>query len=115
VKRNVIVVTTETVDGRPHRTIGMVREAVCISKSAVADVIANVKNWTVGGELSSYSAMLNRSLDELTVRLVRQAAVHEADAIVGFRLMTSHVASGAAELIGYGTAVRFVGEQPMPR
>ena len=31
-----------------------------------------------------------------------------ADAVIGLRLVTSNVVEGAAELIGYGTAVRFL-------
>ena len=40
----------------------------------------------------------------------RESYSLRADAVIGMRLVTSNVAEGAAELIGYGTAVRFVAE-----
>jgi uncharacterized protein YbjQ (UPF0145 family) len=100
-----LIVTTPSIEGSRCRPLGPVIAARCVSKSAVADFIANLRNWTIGGELPSYSRMLeittNRVLEDIRVR----ASEMGADAVVGFRLVTSDVASGAAELIGYGTAV----------
>ena len=69
---------------------------------------ANVKNWTTGGELRGYSDMLEQAGQMVLRRMAERAAALEADAVIGMRLVTSDVAEGAAELIGYGTAVRFV-------
>ncbi|MFP4209057.1 MAG: YbjQ family protein [Wenzhouxiangella sp.] len=39
-------------------------------------------------------------------RMIAQAEKPDADAVIGIRLVTSQVATGAAELLAYGTAVR---------
>ncbi|CAI8031310.1 UPF0145 protein VP1283 [Geodia barretti] len=72
---------------------------------------ANVKNWSVGGELRGYSDMLQQTGHIVLQRMAEQAQEMKADAVIGMRLVTSNVAEGAAELIGYGTAVRFVDKE----
>lgn len=101
-----LIVTTPSIEGSRCEAIGPVLAARCVSKSAVADLLANLRNWTIGGELPSYSRMLEATAAGIIVELRVRAADMGADAVVGFRLVTSEVTSGAAELIGYGTAVR---------
>ena len=69
---------------------------------------ANIKNRTTGGELQGYSDMLEQTGNLVLQHMAEQARALGADAVVGMRLVTSNVAEGAAELIGYGTAVRVV-------
>lgn len=89
--------------------------AVCVmSKSAVGDIIANVKNWTVGGELGGYAAMIDRAVATVSERIRRRAAALGADAVVAYRLCTTHVSEGAAEVVGYGTAIRFRARATQP-
>ena len=52
--------------------------------------------------------MLEQTGNLVLQRLVEQARAVGADAVTGMRLVTLNVAEGAAELIGYGTAVRVV-------
>ena len=106
-ENNVLILTIDSVPGRQITLIGPVISACCVSKCALADALANLKNWTVGGELNAYSGMLETTAQTVTQRLGDQAQSMGADAIIGFRLVSSDVATGAAELIGYGTAVRF--------
>jgi uncharacterized protein YbjQ (UPF0145 family) len=103
-----IVLTTDDFPGRSIEPIGPVLAACCISKSLLGDVVANVKNWSVGGELRAYSDLLQRTAEAIVVRISEQADELKADAVIGFRMTSSSVTDGAAELIGYGTAVRFV-------
>ena len=77
-------------------------------EAALGDMAANLKNWTTGGELLGYSDMLEQTGNLVLQRLAEQAHAVGADAVVGMRLVTSNMAEGAAELIGYGTAVRVV-------
>jgi uncharacterized protein YbjQ (UPF0145 family) len=86
--------------------LGIVTAAYITSKPLIGDVIANVKNWTVGGELPGYTQMLDIALDELVQRICQKAATIGATAVIGFRISTTDIAAGAAELVGYGTAVR---------
>ncbi len=62
----------------------------------------------VGGELSTYTEMMNESRAIATKRMVEDAERLGADAIVSMRYSTSAIAAGAAEVFAYGTAVRFV-------
>ena len=102
----VLIVTTDTIPQKKCTPIAPILASCCISKSLFGDMAANVKNWTVGGELPVYSDMLDKAGDLILERISQKASEWNAQAVVGFRLVTSNVAEGAAELIGYGTAVQ---------
>lgn len=105
---DLLIVTTDTVTGKTCTPVAPILVGYCLSKSLVGDMAANVKNWTTGGELQGYSEMLEQTGYMIFQRMAEKAKALEADAVIGVRLVTSNVAEGAAELIGYGTAVRFV-------
>ena len=62
----------------------------------------------VGGELTGYTEMLTEARQIATKRMVDEAEALSADAIVGVRYGSSQIMQGAAEVIAYGTAVRFI-------
>ena len=105
---DLLIVTTETIGGKTCTPIAPVLATYCLSKSLLGDMAANVKNWSTGGELRGYSDMLEQTGNAVLQRIAEKAKAMGADAVIGLRLVTSNVAEGAAELIGYGTAVRFV-------
>jgi uncharacterized protein YbjQ (UPF0145 family) len=74
------------------------------SKHAGKDIVAGFKNL-IGGELKSYTALLNESRTEAIDRMVEQARAAGANAVVNVRFATSNIAAGAAEVMAYGTAV----------
>jgi len=98
--------TTDFVSGKELETICMVKGSIVFSKNVVRDVFAGLKS-IVGGELAGYTEMLNEARQEATNRMIIEAQNMGADAIVGVKFMTSAVMAGAAEIIVYGTAVRF--------
>lgn len=100
------VLTVEHLPEGCSEIIGLVTASCVLSKSAVGDVIANVKNWTIGGELRGYSRMLDQTMELLVERIRRRALEAGATAVIGFRVATTNISSGSAEVIGYGTAVR---------
>ena len=61
----------------------------------------------VGGEIAGYTEMLNEARQLATKRMVDEATALGADAIVGVRYGSSAVMQGAAEIVAYGTAVKF--------
>lgn len=69
------------------------------------DALATLKNL-FGGELAGYSRLLEDARKEATDRMVKQAEAAGANAVIGVRYGTSQVASGAAEIFAYGTAVK---------
>lgn len=107
-----LIVTTDTIDGKTCTPIAPILVAYCLSKSLLGDMTANVKNWSTGGELRGYSDMLEQTGSTVLQRMAEKAKAIEADAVIGVRLVTSNVAEGAAELIGYGTAVRMSDRKP---
>ena len=62
----------------------------------------------VGGELTAYNEMMNEARALATKRMVMEAENLNADAIVNIRYSSSAIMQGAAEVIAYGTAVKFV-------
>ena len=61
----------------------------------------------VGGEIKDYTAMLNEARQIATKRMADEAATMGADAVIGIRYGSSAVMQGAAEIVAYGTAVKF--------
>ena len=100
-----IVVNTEHVPG--YRIVdvkGLVQGNTIRAKHIGKDIGAGLKNL-VGGELTGYTELLSESRQQATDRMVEAAQALGANAVVNVRFTTSSVASGAAELYAYGTAV----------
>ena len=95
----------------PHKEIvehyGVVSGSTVRAKHAGRDIAASIKN-IFGGELKGYTELLSESRDEAMKRMKAQAESLGANAILNVRFSTSSVASGAAELYVYGTAVKVV-------
>ena len=104
-----LLVTTETVSGKQLETLGLVRGSTIRSKHIGKDIGASFKTL-VGGELKGYTEMMNEARAIATKRMVAEAEELGADAIVNIRYASSAVMQGAAEVIAYGTAVKFVNE-----
>ena len=95
----------ETVPGKAIvRHLGLVQGSTVRSKHAGRDLLAGLKNF-VGGELKAYTELLVESRTEAVDRMVQQAKAAGGNAVVNIRFSTSNVASGAAEVMAYGTAV----------
>jgi uncharacterized protein YbjQ (UPF0145 family) len=104
----VIVVTTDTVEGRRvARTLGLVRGNTIRSRHVGRDLLA-VFRMLVGGEISEYTKLMAEAREQALDRLVEDARSLGANAIIAVRFETAMVASGAAELLAYGTAVVLV-------
>ncbi|MYH51950.1 MAG: YbjQ family protein [Gemmatimonadetes bacterium] len=102
-----IVVNTETVPGHEvAEALGVVRGSTIRAKHIGRDIMAGLRN-IVGGEVKEYTEMLAETRNESVHRMKQEARALGADAVVNLRFATSQVMSGAAELLVYGTAVRF--------
>ncbi|PCI24031.1 hypothetical protein COB57_06150 [Candidatus Peregrinibacteria bacterium] len=101
-----ILVNTETIPGKTlHQSLGLVSGSTIRAKNFINDLGAGFKNL-IGGELRSYTELLEESRKEATDRMIAQAEGKGANAIVCVRYSTSSIASGAAEIYVYGTAVK---------
>ncbi len=101
-----IIVNTDFVSGRTVETIGLVKGTMIQSKHIGRDIMAGLK-VIVGGELRGYSDMMNEARAIATKRMVAEAEELGADGIINVRYATSNILQGAAEVMVYGTAVRF--------
>ena len=61
----------------------------------------------LGGELTEYTEMMGMARAAATNRMIVQATEMQADAVINVRYMTTSVVGSAAELLVYGTAVKF--------
>lgn len=99
------VTNTENVPGaRVARMLGLVQGNTVRAKNVGRDIMAGFKN-IAGGELRGYTELLTESRNEAMQRMIEQAQQMGANAVVNVRFTTASVASGAAEMYAYGTAV----------
>lgn len=99
------ITNTEEVPGKRITTCyGVVSGSTVRAKHFGRDFMAGIKN-IFGGELKGYTELLQESRDQAIERMKSQAAQLGANAVVNVRFSTSSVASGAAEIYVYGTAV----------
>ena len=101
------LVSIETIPGQEFEALDIVRGTVVYSKNFGRDFMAGMKTL-VGGEITGYTEMLVEARQIATGRMVKDAEALGADAIVGMRYASASVMQGAAEVIAYGTAVKFV-------
>jgi uncharacterized protein YbjQ (UPF0145 family) len=101
-----ILVNTDYISGKEFEMLGLVKGSTIQSKNIGRDITQAFKTL-VGGELKAYNEMMNEARALATKRMVEDAKALGADAIVNIRYASASVMSGAAEVLAYGTAVRF--------
>ncbi len=101
-----ILTTTETVGGKNLEMLGLVKGSTIQTVNAFRDIGAGLKTL-VGGELTKYNDMMNDARALATKRMVEEATAMGADAIVCVRYSSASVMQSAAEVMAYGTAVKF--------
>ena len=101
-----LIVTTETIHGKELEMLGMVKGSTIQTVNAFRDIGAGLKTL-VGGELKKYTEMMDKARQIATERMTEEAKRLGADAIVGARYATSAIMQSAAEVMAYGTAVKY--------
>ncbi|AEL28461.1 YbjQ family protein [Cyclobacterium marinum] len=103
----IIITTTDTVPGKEiSEILGIARGSTVRSRNIGRDIFAGLKN-IIGGEIEEYTKLQAHSREQAMQRMVHDAQLLGADAIVSVRLSTSMVMEGASEILAYGTAVKF--------
>ncbi|MFH0827675.1 MAG: YbjQ family protein [Candidatus Omnitrophota bacterium] len=101
-----ILTNIETVPGKEiAEHYGLVCGSTVRAKNVFKDIGAGFKN-IVGGEMKSYTALLEEARQQAISRMTEQAQQLGANAIINVRFSTSNIAQGASELYVYGTAVK---------
>lgn len=101
-----IIVNTDYISGKELETIGLVQGAMVQTKNIGKDFGAGLKSL-VGGELKGYTDMMTEARNIAGQRMVKAAEDMGADGIINVRFATSAIMQGAAEVLAYGTAVKF--------
>lgn len=102
-----ILVNTDYISGKDLEMLGLVKGSTIQSKHIGKDIMQSLKT-IVGGELKDYNIMMMEARQLATKRMAQEAEALGADAIVNIRYASAEVMQGAAEVMAYGTAVRFV-------
>jgi len=87
-------------------TLGLVRGSTVQSRHLGKDVLQALKSL-VGGELGAYTEMMNEARALATKRMAEDAQKIGADGVVNIRYASAAIMKNAAEVIAYGTAVKF--------
>ena len=102
-----ILVNTDYITGKELEMLGIVKGSTVQSAHAGKDIGSAFKTL-VGGELHAYNDLMNTARALATKRMTEEAEALGADAIVNIRYASASIMQGAAEVIVYGTAVKFV-------
>lgn len=101
-----LLINIDKIPDREYVVLGMVKGTMVQSKHIGKDIMNSLKT-IVGGELTSYTEMMNEARTMATSRMVDEAEKLGADAIINIRYASSAIMAGAAEVLAYGTAVKF--------
>lgn len=102
-----ILVNTDYITGKEFEMIGVVSGSTIQTKNVLRDITQSFKTL-VGGELQAYNDMMNKARALATKRMVEEAEAKGADAVINIRYSSSAIMDGAAEVMAYGTAVKFI-------
>ena len=100
------ITTTESISGKDFDVLGVVSGSTVQTVNAIKDIGAGFKTL-VGGEVKKYNEMMMNARTLATDRMLQDASELGADAIVSIRYSSSAIMQGAAEVMVYGTAVKF--------
>ena len=100
-----IIVTINYLPDKEFEVLGVAKGTVIQARHVGKDIMTGLKTM-VGGELTSYTEMMNEARAKATQRMVKNAEEMGADAIINMRYASSAVMQGAAEILAYGTAVK---------
>lgn len=102
-----LLLTMDHIPGKQIEVLGLVDGSVVQSKDVGSDFVAGMRAF-VGGEISEYTKMLSEARQLAVERMMDAAEAMYADAIINIRYSSCAIMEGAAEIIAYGTAVKYV-------
>jgi uncharacterized protein YbjQ (UPF0145 family) len=89
---------------RVTRSLGLVRGIVVRSRSVLGTIGASLQTL-VGGDITLYTEMCEKTREDSFERMLQHAADFGADAIIGVRYDANEIMQGVTEVLCYGTAV----------
>jgi uncharacterized protein YbjQ (UPF0145 family) len=86
-------------------SLGIVRGIVVRSRSVFGTIGAGLQTL-VGGDITLFSKLCEKTREDAFERLLVHAAEKGADAVVGVRYDATELMDGVTEVLCYGTAVK---------
>lgn len=108
------IVINECPKGYRRKYVKAISTAIVLSKNAIQDLGASIKNFT-GGELNAYSNLAEEAFDRCLERLKLKATKLGYDGVCNIRAVTPSMAMGAAEIILYGIGFIYVDSKGIPQ
>src|ERR1044071_2378760 len=100
-----IIATTENIAGhRTVTTLGQCFGVVVRSRGLGGNIVAGLRS-IVGGEIKEYTQLLEEARRHAVDRMVTNATLMGANAIVMMRFDSSEIGQTMSEIVAYGTAV----------
>ena len=100
-----IIVTTPYLSGhRVVETKGQVFGLVVRSRGLAGNLAAFFRSL-IGGEIHEYTSLLEDTRRQAIDRMVQNATVMGANAVISFRFDSSELSGSMSEIVAYGTAV----------
>jgi uncharacterized protein YbjQ (UPF0145 family) len=90
---------------RVVRSLGIVRGITVRSRSVIGNLGAALQTL-VGGNISIYTELCEKSREEAFELMVQHAAALGANAVLAMRYDANEIAEGVTEVLAYGTAVQ---------
>ncbi len=87
-----------------ERSLGMVFGVVVRSMGALKGVAAGFRSLA-GGEVAQYTKLVEDSRRHALDRMIENARLLGANAVVSFRFDSSEIGQSLTEIVAYGTAV----------
>ncbi|MBL8047977.1 MAG: YbjQ family protein [Chthonomonas sp.] len=86
------------------RSLGVVRGIRVRSRSVFGSIMGGLQTL-VGGNISIYEELAEKTRSDAYDLMVRHAALIGANAIISFRYDATEIMAGVTEVLAYGTAV----------
>ncbi len=100
-----IIATTPFIAGyRVVETKGQVFGLVVRSRGVAGNLVASLRS-VVGGEIHEYTSLLEDTRRQAIDRMVQNAVMVGANAVISMRFDSSEMATTMTEIVAYGTAV----------
>ena len=100
-----IITTTENLTGyRVIEVKGQVFGVVVRSRGLAGNILAGLRS-IFGGEITEYTQLLEETRRHAVDRMVKNATLMRANAIVMMRFDSSEIGQTMSEIVAYGTAV----------
>lgn len=102
-----LLLSIDHIPGKEFEVLGLVDGSVVQSGDAGSKFAVGMQ-VLVGGEIGEYTKLLSEARQKAVERMMAAAEAMHADAVINIRYSSCAIMEGAAEIIAYGTAVKYV-------